>query len=110
MQQSEQPLKVWEVGMPMKIRLHLDASAALGIAQRQGVGKVRHLSTHVLWLQEQQVRQFITLMKVHGLKNPGDLLTKCLSRELMGRHLDHGQPMCHDSFGSHHSLPRRSLD
>ena len=29
----------------LKLRMHMDASAALGIIQRQGVGKVRHLST-----------------------------------------------------------------
>ena len=32
-----------DFGIELKIRLHVDASAALGILQRQGVGRVRHL-------------------------------------------------------------------
>ena len=31
--------------------LHVDASAALGVAQRTGLGKIRHLDTRVLWIQ-----------------------------------------------------------
>ena len=41
-----------DLGQEVKLRMHMDASAALGIAQRRGVGKVRHLSTGTLWLQE----------------------------------------------------------
>ena len=33
----------------------IDAAAALGILERQGVGRVRHLDISVLWLQEQQL-------------------------------------------------------
>ena len=31
---------------------YLDSSAARGILQRQGVGRVRHMSCRILWLQE----------------------------------------------------------
>ena len=34
-----------EMGMKATGRLHVDASAALGIAQRAGVGRIRHLDT-----------------------------------------------------------------
>ena len=33
------------------IRMHIDASAALGITERRGLSKVRHLDTDVFWLQ-----------------------------------------------------------
>ena len=31
----------------------MDASAAIGMAQRVGLNKVRHIEVDVLWLQEQ---------------------------------------------------------
>ena len=60
----------------LQVRLHIDATAVLGILQRQGVGRVRHLDVCVLWLQEQQFRRLIDLTKVSGTENPADLMTK----------------------------------
>ena len=69
-------------GDTYKVRLHVDASAALGIVQRKGVRKIRHLHTGSLWIQEQQVRNTVTFHKVKGTLNPADLFTKYLSREV----------------------------
>ena len=33
------------------IEVKPDGSAAIGIAQRRGMGKVRHIETNQLWLQ-----------------------------------------------------------
>ena len=63
-----------------KVRLHVDASAALGIVQRKGVGKIRHLHTGSLWIQEHQGRNTVTFHKVKGTLNPADLFTKYLAR------------------------------
>ena len=68
-------------GDQFKVRLHVDASAALGIVQRKGVGKIRHLHTGSLCIQEQQLRNTVTFHKVKGTLNPADLFTKYLSRE-----------------------------
>ena len=70
-----------DLGLTLKVRLHMDAAAALGILERRGVGKVRHLDVGTLWLQEKQLRKIIEMHKVAGLLNPSDLLTKHLSRE-----------------------------
>ena len=70
-----------DLGLSLKVRLHIDAAAALGIIERRGVGRVRHLDVGTLWLQEQQLRKVVNLHKVPGLENPGDLLTKNLSQE-----------------------------
>ena len=59
-----------DLGLSLLVRLHVDASAALGIIERRGVGRVRHLDVGTLWLQEQQLRQVVELKKIHGLKNP----------------------------------------
>ena len=45
-----------DLGMVKKATLRLDASAALGILQRKGVGKIRHLDVGCLWLQEKEAR------------------------------------------------------
>ena len=39
-----------EFGIVMMTRVHMYASAAKGIIERKGTGKVRHLDTDVLWL------------------------------------------------------------
>ena len=41
--------------MPGKGYVYADASAALGIIQRKGVGSIRHLDTRLLWIQEKAV-------------------------------------------------------
>ena len=75
-----------DFGRSLTTKLHMDASAAIGIAQRQGVGKIRHLSTSILWIQDQELRRAITVKKIDGSKNPSDLMTKHVNRELVDRH------------------------
>ena len=41
-----------DLGMDLKIRVHSDATAAIGIAKRRGLGRIRHLQTADLWVQE----------------------------------------------------------
>ena len=77
-----------DFGQDMKVALHMDASAALGVIQRKGVGKVRHLDVSTLWLQEQQLRETIEFRKIHGLKNAADLLTKNVPKDVMVKHVD----------------------
>ena len=50
-----------DLGLEFKVRLHLDAAAALGILERRGVGKVRHLDVGSLWLQEKQLRKILEM-------------------------------------------------
>ena len=69
-----------EIQLP--VRAWTDSSAALGIASRSGLGKIRHLETHTLWLQEKVRTGAIEVKKVRGEVNPADLFTKHLpSRE-----------------------------
>ena len=76
-----------ELGQDMRARLLVDASAALGVAQRLGVGKIRHLQTGALWLQEQELRKVMTLTKVPGADNRADIATKNVNREILERHI-----------------------
>ena len=58
-----------DVGTDLTARIHVDASAALGILERRGVGRVRHLAVGALWLQEQALRRAVEFMKVMGPSN-----------------------------------------
>ena len=41
-----------DFGVSVKIEIHSDATAAIGICKRQGLGRVRHLATADLWVQQ----------------------------------------------------------
>ena len=61
------------------IEVLTDSSAAKGIASRRGVGKVKHLDTRTLWVQDQVDRGRRKVRKIPGDTNPADLLTKFLA-------------------------------
>ena len=68
-----------DLGMHVGVRVWTDSSAAMGICGRSGLGKLRHVQTHTLWVQERVRTGAIQLRKVNGLVNPADLFTKHLS-------------------------------
>ncbi len=73
-----------DLGIDIPIRVWTDSSAAVGICSRQGLGKLRHLDTHTLWVQQAVRSKKIDLRKVDGEVNPADLFTKhSLTRERM---------------------------
>jgi len=71
-----------DFGVDAPLRVWTDSSAAIGICNRQGLGKLRHLDTHTLWIQQAVRLKRVDLRKVPGESNPADLLTKhSLSRD-----------------------------
>ena len=79
-------LKEW--GYTLSRIMYSDASAALGIIERRGIGKLRHIDTSFLWLQEVNAKRSIKYNKVPGSENPADIGTKCLGQDLMNKHLE----------------------
>ena len=77
-----------DLGMKLEGVVYADASAALGIVQRRGVGKVRHIRTQSLWLQEAHATKRLGYEKIDGARNPSDLMTKHLADTLQQRHLE----------------------
>ena len=75
-------------GDELHVAVWSDATAAIAIAQRGGLGKLRHIQTQYLWIQERVAAKDIGLKNVLGTDNPADLLTKHLPREVMERHLE----------------------
>ena len=69
------------------VEVKSDASAAIGIAQRRGMGKVRHIETNQLWLQERVANGSIIVTKIGTYENLADQLTKSVNAEKMGYHM-----------------------
>ena len=65
----------------------MDASAAIGIVQRQGISKLRHVEVDVLWIQEQKARRLLPLRKVPGPRNPSDMGTTHIAIALLDPYL-----------------------
>ena len=76
-----------DLGEDIEIVLRSDSSAALGIGGRQGLGKLRHLETGYLWLQDVLAQRRLSIRKVKGTNNPADLGTKHLKLEDIERRL-----------------------
>ena len=72
----------------MNGRVHSDASAAIGIINRTGVGRLRHVRTQYLWLQDKVRSNELVVKKVAGEENPADLMTKNVPEAIMRRHLE----------------------
>ena len=75
-----------ELGYAVQGRVISDASAALGIAHRQGLGKVRHIDVQYLWIQDEIREKRLSLDKVHTNENPADMITKASKAETLHYH------------------------
>ena len=77
-----------DLGDKLDARVHTHASAKLGIVNRQGLGKLRHVKVQYLWLQERVRSKELMVNKVAGPDNPADLMTKYLPAADMEKHLE----------------------
>ena len=55
-----------DFGQEVKLQMHIDALAAKGIIERQGLSKVRHIDVNILWMQEQCARKILPVAKLPG--------------------------------------------
>ena len=78
-------LRDW--GLELKLEVLSDSSAARGMSQRQGLGKMRHVQTRYLWVQERVKEGHMKVLPVRGKNNPADVLTKAVSGKLRIKHL-----------------------
>ena len=70
-----------DLGLRMAVRVWTDSTATMGICGRRGLGKLRHIDTQCLWIQQKVRRKDIELRKIRGEMNPADLFTKHLPGE-----------------------------
>ena len=76
-----------DLGINTPVLIKTDSSAAIGICTRTGIGRVRHLATGQLWVQEKIRNHAFRLFKHPGAENPGDICTKHVPAELLRTHL-----------------------
>ena len=76
-----------DLGINLQLEILTDATAAIGICRRRGLGKIRHLHVSDLWVQDRLKCGDFKLTKVAGVDNPADLLTKHVTRDIMIRHM-----------------------
>ena len=77
-----------DLGIKLDLEILTDATAAIGICRRRGLGKIRHLHVSDLWVQDRLKKGDFKLTKVLGSENPADLLTKHVPRETMCKHME----------------------
>ena len=76
-----------DLGRYWRITLYSDATAAIGICRRRGLGKIRHLARADLWVQDKVKNKEFGLDNILGAENPADLLTKYLDGALQDKHV-----------------------
>ena len=75
-----------DLGLGAKLAIRSDATAAIGIVGRVGLGKVRHLAVADLWVQQAARKGEVEYAKVPGQLNPADMFTKSVDRATMEQH------------------------
>ena len=55
-----------DLGKRVDLRIHSDATTAIGTARRRGLGKLRHLDCEDLWIQANVRNEEVKLVKVLG--------------------------------------------
>ena len=69
------------------IAIKSDASAAIGISGRVGIGKVRNIEVTQLWVQEKVANREIVIEKVATEDNLADALTKAVDAQIIQKHV-----------------------
>ena len=68
-----------DFGVLLLLHIWMDATAGSAIGSRRGLGRVKHIDTVFLWVQEVVNRKRAVLGKVHASQNLSDVLTKPVS-------------------------------
>ena len=93
-----------DLGEDLSMEVHTDSSAAMGVCNRKGIGKVRHLDTNLLWVQDKLKQGSLVITKVQGEKNLAHLFTKHLAHTKVMEHV--GVVGCAVCAGRAEAAPR----
>ena len=77
-----------DFGVDASIDVRSDATAAIGIVGRLGLGKIRHLAVSDLWVQQCARDGRAQYHKVGGKDNPSDAMTKALDAQTLHKHAE----------------------
>ena len=76
-----------DLRIDLNVEVLTDATAAIGICRRRGLGKIRHLHVADLWVQDRLRKKDFSLAKIPGSENPTDILTKHVSNDILHKHV-----------------------
>ena len=65
-----------ELGIEVKLFLMTDSAAAKSFSSTRGLGRMRHVEVKDLWLQELVQKGRLHMLKINGLVNVADAMTK----------------------------------
>ena len=74
-----------DFGINVEINLEIDAKATIGIVSRQGLGRLKHVEVHDLWIQEAVKRRRLRIQKIPRAINTADLLASPSKSEDMNK-------------------------
>ena len=77
-------------------------------ASRRGLGKIRHIEVHQLWVQDKVASGEVEVRKVDGKANLADMLTKHVGSEDIRVHLFHTAQSYVE--GRHDIMPQVPVD
>ena len=81
-------------GVRVQARVFTDSAAARGTISRRGLGRLRHVQTRYLWVQERCAAGDVAIEKVGTKDNFADILTKPCPAETIDKHM----ATCHQVF------------
>ena len=76
-----------ELGQTHHVSVSTDASAAVGIVLRHGIGKIKHLHVKQMWVQERVRERELSVHKIPRAINAADLMTHHFTEKEAGEHL-----------------------
>ena len=65
-----------DMGLTLRLIVKVDSSAARAVANRIGLGRIRHMEVMYFLVQEMVQKRRANVRKVPGLTNPADIATK----------------------------------
>ena len=74
-------------GLMLDADVLVDSTAALGVVNRKGAGRLRHVRVGKLWIQQVQEDGDLRYRKVKGTQNPADMITKYLNNSEITKYL-----------------------
>ena len=79
-----------------KLRIYMDATAAISIGNRRGLGRVKHIETIFLWCQEVVTKRHVSVVKKHTSEMLADIRTKATDRTTLDTQL-HAMGYTHET-------------
>ena len=73
-----------DLGLDLDIRVSANATTAEALASIRGLGNMRHIAVHELWVREHAQNKTFTLVKIKNKFKPPDILTTCSTRAEYG--------------------------